>query len=260
MQNYRQERVRQEKRGSVVGIALTLALHALICIGTVFSGLDYLYPPPPENTFLIDFSEPEPEKPKQVRDGSQPSSEEVDRSKPLEIVRRSEAQQEGTKANKAPEAVVDEHGDVEVKQPPREKPIDRRALFHAADNKTDKDTLAAQTAAKVSDALKAGHASGNSLSGKTDGQPNAHLKGRKVVGSLPKPTYTVQESGIVVVSIWVDQYGTVQKAQAGATGTTASSSKLLQAAREAAMKAHFNTSADAPALQEGTITYIFTLK
>ena len=52
----------------------------------------------------------------------------------------------------------------------------------------------------------------------------------------------------------------VKKALAGAQGTTISDSKLLQATRDAALKAQFNISADAPTLQEGSITYKFNLK
>jgi hypothetical protein len=46
---------------------------------------------------------------------------------------------------------------------------------------------------------------------------------------------------------------------AGAEGTTVTDKTLWQAARKAALGAHFNMSADAPVLQEGTITYIFKL-
>ena len=98
-----------------------------------------------------------------------------------------------------------------------------------------------------------------SMVGQNTGTPNAHLKGRTVVGSLPRPSYGVRESGTVVVSIWVDNYGNVTKAQAGAEGTTISNQELWTAARNAAMKTHFNSEADAPALQQGTITYIFIL-
>ena len=50
------------------------------------------------------------------------------------------------------------------------------------------------------------------------------------------------------------------KAQAGVEGTTATDKTLWQAAYKAAMGAHFNMDASAPALQEGTITYIFKMK
>jgi TonB family protein len=155
---------------------------------------------------------------------------------------------------------VDDFGDVETPEPPREKPIDKRALFHAADNNTVKDTLAPQTAREPSDALKAGHASGNTTTGKTDGEPNARVAGRSVNGTLPRPSYGVQADGKVVVKIWVDQYGNVTKAQAGVEGTTATDKTLWQAAYKAALGAHFNMDASAPALQEGTITYIFRIR
>jgi len=148
---------------------------------------------------------------------------------------------------------------VDVKEPERKKEIDRRALFSAADNKTQKDTLAAQTAREMSDALKAGHAQGNTKTGETAGEPNAKLAGRHIVGSLPKPTYNIQASGKVVVEITVDQYGIVKTAVAGAEGTTVTDKALWQEARKAALKATFNMSADAPAIQKGTITYIFRL-
>lgn len=87
----------------------------------------------------------------------------------------------------------------------------------------------------------------------------AHLKGRTVVGSLPRPSYTTDAKGIVVVSVKVDQYGNVTEAIPGAEGTTVTNKQLWSAARNAALKAHFNMSADAPALQTGTITYQFGL-
>ena len=88
---------------------------------------------------------------------------------------------------------------------------------------------------------------------------NITLNGRKVVGTIAKPEYTAQESGTVVVTVWVDQYGNVTKAQPGAEGTTVNNSELLNSARKAAFATHFNADADAPALQKGTITYIFKL-
>ena len=147
-----------------------------------------------------------------------------------------------------------------IKEPPRKKEIDRRALFHAADNKTQKDTLAAQTAERVTDALKAGHASGNTRVGETSGEPNAQVPGRTVLGTLASPSYTVQEAGTVVVEIWVDRNGKVTRANPGIEGTTVTDKTLWEAARKVAMQAQFNMKADAPEQQKGKITYIFDLK
>ncbi len=102
----------------------------------------------------------------------------------------------------------------------------------------------------------------NSLSPMVEGSSSSNnitLNGRKVVGTIAKPEYTVQESGTVVVTIWVDTYGNVVKAQPGAEGTTVDNSALWSSARKAALATHFNADADAPALQKGTITYIFKL-
>ena len=258
---YLQERKRQERRSRTTGIALTVVLHAGLAGSLFVTGFTYLDPPPPEKEMiLIEFEEPQIEKSKQIWNGTRPQAVNPDPTQPINLVQQSEAQNEGTKSNEAPEAQVDEFGDVDIKDPAPKKAIDRRALFRAADNKTQKDTLAAQTASKASDALKAGHAQGNTRTGETSGEPNAKLAGRSIDGTLPRPSYNVQESGKVVVQIWVDNYGQVQKAVPGVEGTTVSDKTLWQAARKAALGAHFNMSAEAPALQEGTITYIFNLK
>lgn len=261
MGNYGQGRKLQEAKGRIIGVVLAAAAHILLVVFGVFTGVKYIYPPPPEQTFLIDFSEEEEApRPVEVINGNQPQAETIDRTKAIELVQKSQAQEKGTKANEAKEATMGDFGDVEKYEPVREKPIDNRALFHAADNKSNKDTLAAQTAAKVSDALKAGHASGNTNTGKLSGEPNAHVKGRATVGVLPKPKYTTQKSGTVVVTVWVDQYGNVAKAQPGAEGTNVTDAELWNAARNAALQSHFTQKADAPALQEGTITYVFKIQ
>ena len=260
MEHYKYERARQERLAKITGITVTVAVHVCILGAGAVSGLKYIYPPPQEQSILIDFSESETFKPKQIRTGTQPRAVNADPSKDIKLVQASEAQHKGTKANEAPESINDDFGDVETPQPPRKKEIDKRALFHSANNKTNKDTLAAQTAHKVSDALKAGHAQGNTKTGNTDGSPNAKLSGRTVLGALPNPVYSVQNSGIVVVRIKVDQYGKVLEAVPGIQGTTVTDKTLWEAAKKAALESRFNMSSSAPPVQEGTITYKFNLK
>ena len=62
-----------------------------------------------------------------------------------------------------------------------------------------------------------------------------------------------------MVQIKVDQYGTVVEAIPGAEGTTTKDKNLWNAARDAALKAHFNQSANAPTIQTGTLKYSFSL-
>ncbi len=85
-----------------------------------------------------------------------------------------------------------------------------------------------------------------------------NLGGRSAL-ALPLPYYPGNEEGVVVVQVTVDKYGKVTKAVAGARGSTTSSPELWVAARKAALKAKFNTDSNAPAFQQGTITYRFVL-
>lgn len=257
---YIEIRKKQKIRSNISGITCTIAFHAAFAGVLMGAGIHYLDPPPPEQEqILIDFSESDIPKPEQVWNGTMPQAVNPDPTQDINLVQRAEAQTEGTTANEAPEAVVDDFGDVEVKQAPVKKEINRRALFQAADNKTEKDTLAPQVADKVTDALKAGHAQGNTKTGITSGEPNAKLAGRSVNGTLARPSYSVQKSGTVVVDIWVDNYGKVQIAIPGVEGTTVTDKALWNAARKAALETSFNMSATAPTQQKGTITYVFKL-
>lgn len=262
MEYYRKERENERRMSNVIGICVTVCLHVLVFVLAyfkVFGAMSYLYPPPEEQSMLIEFVQEEQD-PLRARTGREPQALEVDPTNPMNLVQASEAQFEGRTSNLAAESTIGPDGDVEVPEPPREKEIDRRALFHAADNKAEKDTLAAQVADKVSEGLKEGHAQGNTKVGKTDGTPNARLQGRNVLGTLPSPAYGIQAEGTIVVEILVDQYGNVQKATAGVEGTTLTDASLWAACRKAAMGAHFSMKADAPAVQKGTITYNFRLK
>ena len=242
-------------RSNWVGIGLTVVFHALLLMLCFSSGLKYIYPPPQEQAFLMEF--PEEPLPELVEVGAEPRSENPDPDREVQLVKRSESPVQGTKANEAHEATVGEDGDVEVPEPKRE--IDRRALFPSAAN-NKKDTLATQTSAQPSANFDEGHASGNTMSGSSDGEPSARLAGRNVVGSLPLPDYGVQKSGRVVVRILVDRDGNVTDAIPGIEGTSVTDRSLWAAAKKAALQAHFTANPKAPLSQEGTITYIFKLQ
>ena len=84
------------------------------------------------------------------------------------------------------------------------------------------------------------------------------LDGRSA-SSLPKPKYPGDDEGIVVVKITVDKNGTVTAAEPGARGTTIMEQQFWAEAKQAALKAKFNADSNAPAFQQGTITYKFVL-
>ena len=247
------------------GIVLTAAVHAALLILLLSADIRSTPSVPPVDGMLIEFTEediPEAveEKPVPVRTavGVEPRAAEPDPKEEIRLVQKSEAQTVAEAENVNAEATVGEEGDVEINEPLREKPIDRRALFPGSGDK--RDTSALQVSDRISDRLQAGHSDGNTAKGNPDGRPTARLEGRTVMGNLPLPEYDVLKSGTVVVRILVDQYGTVTNAVPGVQGTTVQDATLWEAARQAALKAKFNISASAPAIQEGTISYIFTLK
>ncbi len=125
-----------------------------------------------------------------------------------------------------------------------------------------------------SNSTSEGDAGGSGNQGYVTGDPNSKnrtgsgignsgsgfdLTGRSLVGSLPQPSYSIQEEGVVVVQVTVDKYGKVVSAEYQLKGSTTQNSTLKKAAIEAAKKAKFNSDPNASAFQKGTITYHFVL-
>lgn len=92
---------------------------------------------------------------------------------------------------------------------------------------------------------------------RSEGTATAQLNNRTLTGKPPRLTVSGQVEGKVVVSLWVDPYGSVQRVVPGADGTTVDNKNVWKVVESAALRAHFNASAEAPSLQEGTITYTF---
>ena len=218
---------------------------------------------PRDSEILIDMEPEEPPKLEpqkiEVKAGKEPRTEVPQPKQPVKLVQKSEAQTVAKRPNLSQESTVGDKGDVEVPEPPREKEINKRALFSSAQN-TDKDTLAQQVAEKISEKLTAGHSQGNTKVGNPESEPSAKLEGRSVVGSLPLPVFESGDGGKIVVKILVNQEGKVISAVPGAPGTTISDKALRESARKAALGALFNVSRTAPEAQEGTITYIFKVR
>lgn len=99
---------------------------------------------------------------------------------------------------------------------------------------------------------------GGSGSGAQGTGPSYSLSGRSA-RNLPRPNYPGDDEGVVVVNITVDKYGKVTAAEPGARGTTIMNERFWNEAKQAALKANFNADDNAPAFQQGTITYRFVL-
>ena len=89
-------------------------------------------------------------------------------------------------------------------------------------------------------------------------QLDQDLKGRGLVGDLPKPSYPGEKGGKVVIRVTVDASGKVTGASFEPKGSTTDAAELIEAAKAAARKARFTESR--AAVQGGTITYIFRME
>ena len=257
MKEYLRVRGKAEKTSTWVGLGTAVLVHLAAILFCSFTGLSYLYPPPQETTFLMDFSELEEEQ-VPLRYGTQPRGENPDRDRPIELVQRAESPvQAPVSQNLTPTSRADDFGDVDVPAPPQEPEMDSRSLFPGMAAQ-DTSVQAPHSAREGSNTYRAGQPDGNTNKGNTAGTPNVHLQGRSVVGNLPRPVYNVQREGRVVVAITVDQYGTVTQAVPGADGTTVTDQSLWAAARKAALESHFNQTSN-PVPSQGTITYVFQL-
>lgn len=174
--------------------------------------------------------------------------------------------------------VTDERSDVAVRQqaPTAEAPsqtasgpepspaaepelqtVNRRALFPG---RTSGSPASSQgtTAGSGYEGDPAGSPEGNREgTGQSVSGLSYDLSGRSVIGALPKPRYTADETGKVVVDVTVDAEGRVTTASYRSQGSTTNNSELVAAALEAARKARFSESETI--VQGGTITYIFRM-
>lgn len=264
MKEFMSNREKSRNISNILGVSLAVGIHLAAALLISFNGLTYIYPPPEESSFVLDFTN-DFEQIESVY-GKEPVAEEIDRTKPVELVRRSESPIQDMTPNEAPAQEPDNFGDIDtpVPEPEPEKPkVDPRASFPGMSKKPT-ESGAAHSAETPSKRFSSGQADGNSSNAIESGKPNARLEGRRVDGNLAIPEYKSQESGIVVVTIIVDVYGNVTNAIPGAPGTTVDDKTLWAAARNAAMQTRFSKldkiTSDTPTKQEGTITYIFKLK
>ena len=156
----------------------------------------------------------------------------------------------------------------EVKEKEKEKEkeeevqpvVNKRALFQISPNNNNANITENSTNIEGEQGSHNGlkdmeRYDGNGGSG---GGPAYDLGGRGAK-SIPSPSRDFDEEGRVVVDIWVDKDGRVQRAEIG-KGTTVTNSSMRESARQAALSAIFVQDKNASELQKGTITYTFIIR
>ncbi len=143
-----------------------------------------------------------------------------------------------------------------VEAKPRE--VNRRALFPGSSSKKSDQGEGKSKEAPAKGVVGSDRGTAGTSGQLGDGLTGDYsLSGRSLIGALPVPSYTAQAEGRVVVAITVDEKGRVTSAGYQLANSTTNDSRLVNAAREAALKARFDQSEEF--VQGGTITYIFKM-
>ena len=189
-------------------------------------------PDKPGDTILVDFTEPPaPEPPR-------PPVKTADEPRVHDVV-----------------APVEQTAQVAGKDPVTQTP-NPKALFRMNKGGADEPDNAGNPRAPEGEDKASGTGPGLNPDGLD--QLDQGLKGRGLVGDLPKPSYPGEKGGKVVIRVTVDASGKVTGASFEPKGSTTDAAELIEAAKAAARKARFTESR--AAVQGGTITYIFRME
>ena len=249
------------KKENKAGIIGTIIVNVSIIILLFFLGFHTPLPLPEEEGILVDFGynetglgEVEPEvKEEQIEEQVEtPSSEEEIVTSELDDTPEVVVHKDN-KTEKKEEEVVEE------KEKEEERVVNPNVLFPPTDNSNNSQSQGVAGGKGNQGKPDGGDSDNYSGNGQGNSGISYSLKGRHQRG-LPKPVYTGNEEGKVVVEITVDRNGNVTSATPGIKGTTTSASNLWAAAKKAAMKTKFDKSSSSPKMQTGTIVYHFVLR
>lgn len=263
------------------GITGTVIFYAIIIAILLLFGYTTPLPLPAEEGILINFGDNddgagqvEPRMSESIQEESQESIQEsAPESNPSptedgaitqDFEEAPAIEEQGIKEEKTESKPTPQPEEVkeEKPEPVEERKVNENALFPGRNRNNDNSSSEGETQGNQNQGSTTGsvdsknHTGGNSMG--TSGT-SFSLAGRNPE-SLPKPDYTLQIEGKVVVEITVDKYGKVTDAVPGVKGSTTLDANLLAAAKRAALKARFDKKPDAPAYQKGTITYYFKLQ
>lgn len=220
-----------DKRSSRRWAWVATGLYAALLGGAfLFASVDVTGRPPSEVGMLVEFVEPpvqEPPEPPRTA-VAEPEHQTVDAEESFNQVKGSD---EATRT------------------------VNPKALFKMAkDGPDEPEQTGNPKAPKDEKNTASGTGSGLDL---VSGDLDKGLAGRGLVGALPKPDYTVNVTGKVIIDVTVDAAGRVTSAEFHPQGSTTSNATLVAAAKRAALKARFTESESF--VQGGMITYVFKM-
>ncbi len=239
--------MKRENRNKTIAISITVAVHAAVIAVLFILALTTPLPLPGEAGVEVNLGmynegmgvQQQP-KPTKVVEAPKPKPEQV---------------KEETVTQDTEEAPA-----LEEPKPKEEPKVNERALFKPANQPVEQQSSEGNTETPGDQ----GNPNGGQNIANYDGQggagggPSYDLGGRNAK-SLPRPSSDFNEEGTIVVDIWVDRDGRVQRAEVG-KGTNISNARMRETAKQAALQSVFAPDKNAVELQRGTITYKFIIR
>ena len=247
------------------GIITTLLVHVLIVLLFLFTGLT-IPVPLPEQGILVNFGttdqgmgevQPEESASSDAEEFVEEMPEEVTTTTPeptpmpdevlTQTIEEAPAVNEASPTEIEPEIV-------EEKEP--EPVVNQAALYGGKKTNDATDSYEGETGTPGDQGIIEGSKTSTVHGVSTGRGKGFSLSGRDIT-FRPSINENTQETGKVVVNIWVNRYGKVTRATPGSKGSTTTSAHLYKIAKNAALKAKFSPNRDAPEEQKGTIEFVF---
>lgn len=239
--------MKRENKNKTIAIGITVAVHAAVIAVLFILALTTPLPLPGEAGVEVNLGmynegmgvQQQP-KPTKVVEAPKPKPEQV---------------KEETVTQDTEEAPA-----IEEPKPKEEPKVNERALFKPVNQPVEQQSSEGNTETPSDQ----GNPNGGQNIANYEGQggaggcPSYDLGGRNAK-SLPRPSSDFNEEGTIVVDIWVDHDGRVQRAEVG-KGTNISNARMRETAKQAALQSVFAPDKNAVELQRGTITYKFIIR
>jgi len=239
--------MKRENKNKTIAIGITVAVHAAVIAVLFILALTTPLPLPGEAGVEVNLGmynegmgvQQQP-KPTKVVEAPKPKPEQV---------------KEETVTQDTEEAPA-----IEEPKPKEEPKVNERALFKPVNQPVEQQSSEGNTETPGDQGNPNGGQNIANYEGQggAGGGPSYDLGGRNAK-SLPRPSSDFNEEGTIVVDIWVDRDGRVQRAEVG-KGTNISNARMRETAKQAALQSVFATDKNAVELQRGTITYKFIIR
>lgn len=239
--------MKRENKNKTIAIGITVAVHAAVIAVLFILALTTPLPLPGEAGVEVNLGmynegmgvQQQP-KPTKVVEAPKPKPEQV---------------KEETVTQDTEEAPA-----IEEPKPKEEPKVNERALFKPVNQPVEQQSSEGNTETPGDQGNPNGGQNIANYEGQggAGGGPSYDLGGRNAK-SLRRPSSDFNEEGTIVVDIWVDRDGRVQRAEVG-KGTNISNARMRETAKQAALQSVFAPDKNAVELQRGTITYKFIIR